>query len=260
MTSVTNPNTASHDEWLRARLELLTVEKALTRHYDAVASARRALPWVKVETEYVFDTPEGKKNLSELFDGRSQLIVRHFMFGPDWQEGCVGCSFASDHVGAALVHLRNHDVTYVAVSRAPVDQLEQFRKRMEWTFPWVSSLENDFNFDYDVSFTAEQLATGEIFYNYRTEKASIEELSGLSVFCKDQAGQIFHTYSTYGRGDEGGLTTYFYLDLTPRGRDETGRGNLSDWVRHHDRYGAGGYVEPTGRYRYDHDKEKCCHE
>lgn len=260
MKAAINPvsTVVSRDEWLRARRELLTQEKALTRQHDTVAAARRALPWVRIEKEYVFDTLEGKKTLSQIFDGRSQLIVRHFMFGPDWKEGCVGCSFASDHVGGALVHLQNHDATYVAVSRAPLDQIELFKKRMGWVFPWVSSLAGDFNFDFHVSFSKEELAKGEVFYNYRTTPASIADLSGVSVFYKDPDGQIFHTYSTYARGDEGGLTTYFYLDLTPKGRDETGRGNLGDWVRHHDRYNAGGYVDPDGRYHDDRNKGKCC--
>jgi predicted dithiol-disulfide oxidoreductase (DUF899 family) len=255
------PKVVSRDEWLRARQELLSQEKSLTRQHDTVATARRALPWVRVEKEYVFDTPDGKKNLSTLFDGRSQLIIRHFMFGPDWKEGCVGCSFASDHVGGALVHLQNHDVTYVAVSRAPLQQIEPFRRRMGWTFPWVSSLGSDFNFDFDVAFAKEEIEKGEVFYNYAKTPATIEDLSGLSVFYKDQRGQIFHTYSTYARGDEGGDTTYFYLDLTPKGRNETGRGNLGDWVRHHDRYGSGGYVDPNGRYRQEELKNrKCCDE
>jgi predicted dithiol-disulfide oxidoreductase (DUF899 family) len=252
------PSIASREEWLRARQDLLTQEKELTRHYDAVAAARRALPWVRIEKEYVFDTVDGRKTLSELFDRRSQLIVRHFMFGPDWKEGCVGCSFASDHVGGALAHLQHHDVTYVAVSRAPLDRIESFRKRMGWVFPWVSSLASDFNSDFHVSFSEEELAKGEVFYNYRMTPASIADLSGVSVFYKDAGGQIFHTYSTYARGDEGGDTTYFYLDLTPEGRNETGRGNLGDWVRHHDRYDADGYVDPDGRYHDNREKGECC--
>jgi predicted dithiol-disulfide oxidoreductase (DUF899 family) len=262
MAPLDNPvsKVVSPEEWLRSRQELLTQEKELTRHYDAVAAARRALPWVRVEKEYAFDTPSGKKTLSDLFDGRSQLIVRHFMFGPDWQEGCVGCSFASDHVDGARVHLEHHDVTYVAVSRAPLDRIEAFRQRMHWTFPWVSSLQSDFNFDLQVSFTKEDMAKGEVFYNYRATKASIEDLSGLSVFYKDPDGQIFHTYSAYARGDEGGLTTYFYLDLTPNGRAENGRGNLGDWVRHHDRYDAGGSVDENGRYHEARAKKECCNQ
>jgi len=258
MKTVVNPvsTIVSRDEWLHARQELLTQEKALTRQYDVVAAARRTLPWVQIEKEYEFDTPDGKRTLSQIFDGRSQLIVRHFMLGPDWKEGCVGCAFASDHVGGALIHLQNHDVTYVAVSRAPLHQIELLRKRMGWVFPWFSSFASDFNFDFYVSFTKEEMAKGEVFYNYRMTRASIEDLSGLSVFYKDSDGRIFHTYSTYARGDEGGLTTYFYLDLTPKGRNETGRGNLGDWVRHHDRYDAGGYVDPEGRYHDDRKEDE----
>jgi predicted dithiol-disulfide oxidoreductase (DUF899 family) len=243
MTTEVKPfaNVVSREEWLRARQDLLRQEKELTRQHDAVAAARRALPRVRIEKQYLFDAPEGKKTLAELFDGRSQLIVRHFMLGPDWKEGCVGCSFASDHVDGALVHLKHHDVTYVAVSRAPLDQIQEFKRRMGWAFPWVSSFANDFNFDFKVSFTKEDVESGEVFYNFRKMPIAVEELSGLSVFYRDPEGQIFHTYSTYARGDEGGLTTYFYLDLTPKGRNETGRGNLIDWVRHHDRYEAGGY-------------------
>lgn len=252
MMAVTRPlpDVVSREEWLSARQVLLAEEKALTRQHDAVAAARRALPWVRIEKGYVFDTPGGKRTLAEIFDGRSQLIVRHFMFGPEWEEGCVGCSYASDHVDGALVHLQNHDVTYVAVSRAPLEKIEAFRKRMGWGFPWFSSHASDFNYDFQASFTKEDIAKGEVFYNYRMTDAVMDELSGISVFYKNADGQIFHTYSTYGRGDEGGLTTYFYLDLTPKGRDETGRGNLMDWVRHHDRYGAGG----------DDKKHTCCEE
>lgn len=241
----------SREEWLAARRELLAREKRLTREYDAVCALRRELPWVKVEKNYVFGGPNGKESLADLFHGRSQLIIKHFMFGPGWKEGCVGCSFGSDHVGGALVHLEHHDVTFVAVSRAPFAEIEAFRKRMGWQFHWVSSFESDFNRDYHVSFTEEELARGKAFYNFelRELRFKIEEMSGLSIFYKDAAGGIFHTYSCYARGDEGGLTTYFYLDLTPKGRDENGPTfTLGDWVRHHDRYDAGGYVAPSGRY------------
>jgi predicted dithiol-disulfide oxidoreductase (DUF899 family) len=262
MTITASPmhKVVSREEWLRARQDLLAKEKALTRQYDVVAASRRALPWVKVEKNYLFDTLQGKRSLADLFDGRTQLIIRHFMFGPDWKEGCVGCSFASDHVGGALVHLRNHDVTYVAVSRTPLNQIEQFRERMGWSFRWVSSFGGDFNFDYHVSFTKEQLASDNGFYNYQMTKESMEELSGLSVFSQTPAGEIFHTYSTFARGDEGGDTAYFYLDITPKGRNETVRGNLTDWVRHHDRYRSDGYVDTTGRYRDGSKKEERCHE
>jgi predicted dithiol-disulfide oxidoreductase (DUF899 family) len=250
-SAIKAPRIVPRQEWLAARRELLAREKQLTREYDAVCALRRELPWVKVEKNYVFDGPNGQETLADLFAGRSQLIVRHFMFGPGWTEGCVGCSFASDHVGGALIHLEHHDVSYVAVSRAPLAEIEAFRKRMGWDFKWVSSFGSDFNYDYHVSFTKGELAAGKAFYNFELRDLPFptEELSGVSVFYKDAAGGIFHTYSCQARGDEGGLTTYFYLDLTPMGRNETGPYfNLADWVRHHDRYEAGGHVAPTGRY------------
>jgi len=249
--TIASPKVVSQAEWLGARRELLAREKQHTRQLDALNALRREMPWVKVGKSYIFDGPNGKVSLAELFDGRSQLIVRHFMFGPGWKEGCVGCSFGSDQVEGALVHLRHHDVTYVAVSRAPIQEIEAFKKRMGWSFPWVSSFSNDFNFDYHVSFTPEQLAAGKAFYNFEERELPYpsEEVSGVSVFCQDAAGDLFHTYSCYARGDEGGLTAYFYLDLTPKGRNETGPTfTLADWVRHHDRYDAGGYVASTGRY------------
>ena len=245
------PKVVSRDEWLAARKELLAREKQFTREYDAIRALRRELPWVKVEQHYVFEGPNGKESLADLFDGRSQLIIRHFMFGPGWKEGCVGCSFASDHIGGALVHLEHHNVTYVAVSRAPLTEIESFKKRMGWSFKWVSWFETDFNYDYHVSFRKEEIAQGKVFYNFemRDLPFNIEEMSGLSVFYRDISGDIFHTYSCHARGDEGGLTAYFYLDLTPKGRDENGPTyTLADWVRHHDRYEAGGHVAPSGRY------------
>jgi predicted dithiol-disulfide oxidoreductase (DUF899 family) len=239
----------SRADWLVARKELLKREKELTRLRDQVSAQRRALPWVKIDKEYVFDAPEGKVTLADLFEGRSQLFVKHFMLGPGWKEGCVGCSFEVDHIEGALVHLEHHDVTYVAISRAPLAEIEAFKERMGWRFRWVSSYGNDFNYDYHVSFTKEQIASGKVFYNYRMTEASIEELSGLSAFYKDEAGNIFHAYSTYGRGGEETIGTYMVLDLTPKGRNETGPNHdLTDWVRHHDRYGEGGSVDSTGRY------------
>jgi predicted dithiol-disulfide oxidoreductase (DUF899 family) len=235
--AIETPKIVSQDEWLAASKELLAREKQLTREYDAVCALRRRLPWVKVTKNYVFDSPDGKETLADLFAGRRQLIIRHFMFGPGWREGCVGCSFASDHVGGALIHLEHRDVSFAAVSRATVTEIEPFRKRMGWTFKWVSSFESDFNYDYGVSFTKEEMEQGKARYNYAPGELPFEEMSGLSVFCQDRSGDIFHTYSCHARGDEGGLTTYFYLDLTPKGRNETGPYfNLGDWVRHHDRY------------------------
>jgi predicted dithiol-disulfide oxidoreductase (DUF899 family) len=232
------PKLVSRDEWLAARKELLKQEKELTRQRDALSAKRRELPWVRVEKEYVFDTPKGKQTLANLFDGRSQLVVNHFMLGPGWKEGCVGCSFGADHIEGALVHLEHHDVTVVVVSRAPLHEIEAYKKRMGWRFNWVSSYDSDFNYDYHVSFTKEDVTQGRVYYNFEMTEALIEELPGLSVFYKDAAGDIFHTYSSYARGAEELLGTYMVLDLTPKGRNETGPNhNLMDWVRRHDRYG-----------------------
>ncbi len=229
----------SRDEWLVARQELLAREKELTRLRDALNAKRRALPWVKVEKAYAFDTLEGRRTLAELFDGRSQLIVHHFMFGPGWGAGCIGCSFAADHIEGTRVHLEHHDVSLVRVSRAPLAEIDAYRKRMGWQVKWVSSHGSDFNYDYGVSFTPEEIAKGAVTYNYATANVSIEDLSGLSVFYRDANGEVFHTYSTYGRGDELVDSTYMLLDMTPRGRNETGpHHNLMDWVKRHDEYAA----------------------
>ncbi len=230
----------SRDEWLEARKQLLLKEKELTHLQDEVSKQRRELPWVKVEKEYVFDTPEGKKTLSQLFNGRSQLIVYHFMLGPGKKAGCVGCSFLADHVDGANLHLAHHDVTFVAISRAPLPEIEAYQKRMGWRFNWVSSGGSDFNYDYQASFTKDDLAKGKVYYNFQMTNAEGEDLPGISVFFKDEAGTVFHTYSAYGRGDERGLGAYMYLDLTPKGRDENGPNyNLMDWVHRHDEYDDG---------------------
>jgi predicted dithiol-disulfide oxidoreductase (DUF899 family) len=237
-SNIEHSRVVSRDEWLAARKKLLKQEKELTRQRDALSAKRRELPWVRVEKEYVFDTPKGKQTLADLFDGRSQLVVNHFMLGPGWKQGCVGCSFGADHIDGALVHLEHHDVTVVVVSRAPLHEIEAYKKRMGWRFKWVSSYGSDFNYDYHVSFTKDDIAKGEVYYNFEMTEASIEELPGLSVFYKDAAGDIFHTYSTYARGAEELLGTYMVLDLTPKGRNETGPNhNLMDWVRRHDEYG-----------------------
>jgi predicted dithiol-disulfide oxidoreductase (DUF899 family) len=259
-STIAHPKVVSRGEWLAARCAHLAKEKELTRATDELHRQRRELPWMKVEKEYVFEGPNGKEKLSDLFGQNSQLIVNHFMFGPDWKEGCVGCSFGADHVDGMLVHLKNHDVSYVSVSRAPLDKIEAFKNRMGWHFKWVSSFNSDFNYDYNVSFNKEDAAKGKIFYNFEMQDFVSEELSGLSMFYKDEAGDIFHTYSCYARGDEKRVTTYMLLDMTPKGRNETDRGNLSDWVRHHDKYGAGGYVDSTGRYQEAKTSQKCCHE
>ena len=225
----------SREDWLEARRQLLAKEKTLTRQRDAVSAERRQLPWVKVDKNYVFDAPGGKKTLADLFEGKSQLIVYHFMFGPDWKEGCPSCSFNMDHTDAALVHLAQRDVSFAAISRATLPQIEAFKKRMGWRFKWVSSYGNDFNFDYHVSFTKEDEAKGRVYYNYGMGEFISEELPGLSVFSKNADGDVFHTYSTYARGLDILVGAYNFLDLVPKGRDEDPDSTMS-WVRHHDRY------------------------
>ena len=240
----------TREEWLVARKQYLSKEKEFTRLRDELSRQRRELPWVRVEKRYVFEGPNGKETLADLFDGRSQLIVDHFMLGPGWKEGCVGCSFGADHIGGALVHLEHHDVTLVVVSRAPLPEIEAFKKRMGWRFKWVSSYGSDFNYDYHVSFPKDDIAKGKVYYNCEMRDFQSEELPGTSVFYRDEAGDIFHTYSCYARGGDILLGTYNLLDLTPKGRNETGPNhNLTDWARHHDRYDDDGLVDPTGRYR-----------
>jgi predicted dithiol-disulfide oxidoreductase (DUF899 family) len=238
-----NPEVASREEWLAARKELLVKEKLLTRQSDALAAERRNLPWVKVDKEYVFNTPKGKKTLADLFDRRSQLIVYHFMFGPEWKEGCHGCSMISDHLDSSTQHLANREVTLLAVSRAPLSKIEEFKKRMGWRFKWVSSFGSDFNRDYHVSFTEEDLAKGEVEYNFTKQTWQRDEAPGVSVFYKNHKGEVFHTYSTYGRGNEQFMGVYRYLDLVPKGRDEEGLPNPSAWVKHHDRYEQDYYAD-----------------
>ena len=226
----------SRQDWLEAHKAHLAREKELTRLRDALSAERRELPWVRVEKEYVFDATGGTETLSDLFDGRSQLIVQHFMFGPGWKEGCVGCSFQADHIDGAAVHLEHRDVTLVVVSRAPLPQIEAFKERMGWHFKWVSSYGSDFNYNFHVSFRKEDLAKGKVFYNYELRELQSEELPGISVFYRAATGDVYHTYSTYARGDELLLGAYNYLDLVPKGRDETGLSPPMAWVRHHDRY------------------------
>jgi predicted dithiol-disulfide oxidoreductase (DUF899 family) len=223
----------SRDEWLAARKAYLAKEKEFTHARDELSRQRRELPWVKVDKAYVFDGPHGKETLADLFEGRSQLIVYHFMFGPGWKEGCPGCSFLADHIDGADLHLAHHDVSVVAVSHAPFAEFQAFKKRMGWHFKWVSSHGSDFNFDYHVSFTPEQVAKGEATYNYEKLTSPIDELPGISVFYKNDAGDIFHTYSSYARGGDILIGAYNYLDLTPKGRNEDA---IMDWMRHHDRY------------------------
>ena len=226
----------SRERWVAKRMTLLAREKELTRLADQIARERRALPWVRIEKNYVFDAPEGRRSLADLFDGRCQLLVQHFMFGPGWEQGCPSCSFMADHIDGMNVHLAHRDVTLLVVSRAPLSEIQRFRQRMGWQFRWVSSHGNDFNHDFGVSFTPEERATGEVLYNYGVRPFPSEEAPGVSVFYKDDAGEIFHTYSTYGRGVEVMMGTYKMLDLTPKGRDEAEVDNKMEWVRHHDRY------------------------
>jgi predicted dithiol-disulfide oxidoreductase (DUF899 family) len=247
----------SREEWLAARKALLTKEKEWTRQRDALSEERRAMPWVRIDKDYVFDGPNGRETLGDLFAGRSQLIIKHFMLAPGWTDPCVGCSFQSDHIDAVLVHLEHHDVSYVAVARAPLAQIDSVKRRMGWHFTWVSSYGSDFNYDFNVSFTPEQIAAGKATYNYREGAGPIEEMSGLSVFYKDESGAIFHTYSTFGRGTELSLGIYGLLDLAPKGRNETERGNLTDWVKLHDRYDGAGYADAGGRWHAQPDGE-CC--
>jgi predicted dithiol-disulfide oxidoreductase (DUF899 family) len=221
------------------RREFLEKEKAFTRQRDELAKARRALPWVKIEKDYVFHTTAGQKQLGDLFSGKSQLIVQHFMFAPEWTEGCVGCSFTADHVDAALPHINARDASFVAVSRAALDQLQRFKKRMGWKFDWVSSAASDFNYDFDVSFREQDIVAQGAIYNYRSLDFESKDMSGFSVFLKDGKGDIFHTYSTFARGDEMLCTAYMYIDLLPKGRDEESLGDdPTSWWRHHDQYDA----------------------
>jgi predicted dithiol-disulfide oxidoreductase (DUF899 family) len=229
----------SREEWTAARLALMAREKELTRLQDTISAERRKLPWVRVDKPYLFDTLDGQKSLADLFDGRSQLFIYHFMFGPDWDVGCVGCSFFADHLDGANLHLSQHDLSVVAVSRAPLGKLQAYRERMGWRFPWVSSGGSDFNFDFNVSFRKEDLERGTAAYNFGTIAASMDENPGASVFFKADDGTVFHTYSAYARGDERSLGAYMFLDLTPNGRNETGpHYNLMDWVKRHDEYPA----------------------
>jgi predicted dithiol-disulfide oxidoreductase (DUF899 family) len=233
---VASQKIVSHQDWLDARKALLAQEKAFTRERDALSRARRELPWERVEKAYGFDGPEGEETLADLFAGRSQLIVYHFMLGPGWPEGCQSCSFLADHFNPAVVHLAHRDVTMIAVSRAPLAEIEAFRDRMGWSFTWVSSFENDFNRDYHVSFTEDELAEGEVTYNYAKTAFPVTEAPGLSVFSKDGNGDVFHTYSCYARGLDSLITTYNYLDLVPKGRDEDDLEFTMAWVRLHDSY------------------------
>ena len=222
------------DKWLAARRKLLVKEKALTRAADKLAKERRALPWEAVTKDYVFEGPNGSETLAQLFDGRSQLVVYHFMFGPDWEAGCPHCSRWADNFNGMIVHLNQRDVSMVAVSRAPYAKLAAYRQRMGWAFKWVSSSGNDFNFDFHVSFKPEELKKGKTFYNFKLQDPGVGEREGVSVFFKDAKGKVFRTYSTFARGIEALNLDYKFLDIVPKGRDEGGRGPF--WVKRHDEY------------------------
>ena len=239
-----NHTVVSPDEWLVARKELLAKEKEFTRLRDELSRQRRELPWEKVEKDYSFEGPSGKETLSDLFGGRSQLIVYHFMFDADWPEGCKSCSLLGDHYDRSVIHLSQRDVTMVTVSRAPFGKLEAFKKRMGWGFKWVSSLGSDFNWDYHVSFTPEEQAEKRTYYNYGVHPFPSSEGPGISVFAQNDEGDVFHTYSSFARGLDIFIGAYNLLDIVPKGRDE---GNLvygMEWVRHHDRYGDQSFVDP----------------
>lgn len=230
-----NNAVVSREEWLESRKALLALEKEATKLRDRINAQRLAMPWVKVDKSYTFDTPDSKKTLAELFDGRSQLVVYHFMLGPGWEAGCPSCSFLADHLDGALVHLNHHDVTMIMVSHAPIEQISAYKKRMGWQLPWVSSFNNDFNFDYHVSFTKDELAGETVTYNFAEIPASdaFDELPGLSAFYKDKAGKLYHTYSAYARGLEELVGAFMILDRAPKGRNEN---TVMDFVRRHDEY------------------------
>jgi predicted dithiol-disulfide oxidoreductase (DUF899 family) len=233
------------DEWLAARKALFAKEKDLTHKLDALRAERRQLPWVKVETPYVFEGPEGQCTLADLFRGRGQLAVYHFMLAPGSDHICSGCSFIADHVDAARQHFEEADLAFAAISRAPLARIEEVRRRLGWRFPWVSSQDSDFNYDFGVSFRKEDIAAGRAIYNYGTPIKSSEDMHGTSIFARNEKGEVFHTYSTYHRGDEVLIGAFAWLDLAPKGRNETG-GTMS-WVKLHDEYEAG-----------DKLKDSCC--
>jgi predicted dithiol-disulfide oxidoreductase (DUF899 family) len=224
----------SKEEWIKAHAQHREKGIALTKMREQLSQERRDLPWEKVTENYLFDGPNGKVALADLFDGRSQLFVYHFMYGPDWEEGCAGCSFIGDHVDGARIHFEQADLSFVAISRAPLSKLQAFEKRMGWHFPWVSSFNNNFNFDYFVSYTQEDLDKGPVFRDFKMRKINSPENHGVSVFYKDEQGDIYHTYSTFGRGCEMLIGAFNFLDLVPKGRNENGE--VMPWVKLHDQY------------------------
>jgi predicted dithiol-disulfide oxidoreductase (DUF899 family) len=257
-SAVISRKAVPHKEWLAARTAFLKKEKEFTRLRDELSKQRRELPWEKVEKNYVFDGPNGKVKLADLFEGRSQLLVYHFMLGPNWAEGCPSCSFLADHYDGAIPHLNARDVTLAVISRAPLAQIQAFQKRMGWKFDWVSSNETDFNFDYKVSFTQQDIDKKEPNYNFDTIPFNIEEGPGLSAFYKDEAGNIFHTYSAYARGLDVLIGAYNFLDFAPKGRDEDGLAFSMSWVKHHDKYTGNDVVDAKRGYTPPAKMHDCC--
>ena len=244
---------ASRDEWIEASRRLVAREKELTRAHDRLAEERRALPWVRIDKDYRFHTPEGEQRLIDLFGANEQLLIYHFMLAPGDEAGCIGCSFLLDHIDGVLVHLRHHGVSVVAVSRAPLEEIQRYRSRMGWSIPWVSSHGSDFNYDFKVSFRHEDVAAGEVDYNFKRQAPWGEEASGLSAFIRDERGEVFHSYSSFGRGGEALLPAYALLDMTPLGRREPAQGpKMSSWVRRHDEYEP----QPQPQAAPQH---ACCH-
>jgi predicted dithiol-disulfide oxidoreductase (DUF899 family) len=244
---MTDHTVVSHEEWEAARKTLLEKEKEFSKLRDELTELRRSLPWEKVEKDYTFDGPRGQETLADLFGDKSQLIVYHFMYDPEWTEGCKSCSFIADHYNRSIIHLNRRDVAMVTVSRAPLEKLEAYKNRMGWTFKWVSSFASDFNSDYYVTFTPEQTQSGEMYYNYRIGKFPVSEAPGISVFYKNAGGEVFHTYSSFARGLENFIGTYTLLDIVPKGRDEGALKYGMEWVRHHDRYQDASFVDPYVR-------------
>jgi predicted dithiol-disulfide oxidoreductase (DUF899 family) len=234
--SIDSHRVVSHKTWLSARKAFLAKEKAFTRQRDKLSRQRRELPWERVDKTYIFDGPGGRETLSQLFGKRSQLVVYHFMFTPSWEEGCKHCSFWADNFNGIGVHLNHRDVSFVAISRAPLAKIEAFKKRMGWRFKWLSSSNTEFNYDYQASFTPEQIKSGKVFYNYKTSAMDMQDREGVSVFYKDAKGALFHTYSAYARGIDMLNGAYHFLDLVPKGRDEDGLDFTQAWVRYHDKY------------------------